>query len=173
MSAGPTGIDRCEPNLTPMLDMVLQLVMFFMLCANFIAEETNAMVKLPDASAARALDKTQDRTVFINLTFPGKDKFGADQPETLTFNSGTRKVACSNPLILQGELETQLKFDEARAMKTEKGKTDWAAGKGRSLVILRADLRHDYKKINEILGAARAAGYTDVQLRAIIKGNKF
>ena len=71
-----SGAERCEPNLTPMLDMVLQLVMFFMLVANFAAEETNAMVKLPDASAARILDKTQDRTAFINLTYPGKDKAG-------------------------------------------------------------------------------------------------
>ena len=165
--SGPSGPDRCEPNLTPMLDMVLQLVMFFMLCANFIAEETNALVKLPDASAARALDKNQDRAVFVNLTFPGKDKFGVDQPETMTFNAGTRKVACSNALVLQVELEAQMKFDEARAQKTEKGKTDWAAGKGRSLVIVRADLRHDYKKVNEILGAARSAGYNDIQLRAI------
>ena len=169
MSAGPTGIDRCEPNLTPMLDMVLQLVMFFMLCANFIAEETNAAVKLPDASAARTLDKTQDRTVFINLTFASNDKFGNPQPETLTFNSGTHKVACSNASILGDELASQMKLDEARANRTEKGKGDWLAGKGRSLVILRADMRHDYKKINEVLAAARGAGYTDIQLRAIQK----
>ncbi len=167
--SGPSGPDRCEPNLTPMLDMVLQLVMFFMLCANFIAEETNALVKLPDASAARALDKTQDRTVFINLTYPGPDKHGNLQPETLTFNGGTRKTACSNASQLGDELAAQMKLDEARAQRTEKGKTEWAAGKGRSLVILRADLRHDYKKINEILAAARGAGYTDIQLRAIQK----
>jgi len=169
MSGSLNHEKAAEPNLTPMLDMVLQLVMFFMLCANFIAEETNALVKLPDASAARPLDKTQDRTVFINLTYPGNDKFGNPQPETLTFNAGTRKVACSNASILGDELSTQIKLDEVRAQRTEKGKTEWAAGKGRSLVILRADLRHDYKKINEILAAARGAGYTDIQLRAIQK----
>ena len=70
----PANHDKAaEPNLTPMLDMVLQLVMFFMLCANFIAEETNAMVKLPNASAARILDKNTGQTIFINLTYPGKD----------------------------------------------------------------------------------------------------
>lgn len=166
MSA-PSGADRCEPNLTPMLDMVLQLVMFFMLCANFIAEETNAMVKLPDASAARILDKNQDRACFINLTFPGNDKFGVAQPETLTFNAGVRKVSCGSPLQLQEELSNQLKFDEARSQRTEAGRKEWSAGKGRSLVIVRADMRHDYKKVNEILTAARAAGYRDIQLRAI------
>ena len=159
--------ERCEPNLTPMLDMVLQLVMFFMLVANFAAEETNAMVKLPDASAARILDKTQDRTAFINLTYPGKDKAGVDQPKSLTFNAGVRRVACANSLILQGELETQYKLDKVHAEKTEKGRTEWAAGKGRSLIIVRADLRHDYKEVNEILAASRGAGYTDIQLRAI------
>ncbi len=164
----PANHDKAaEPNLTPMLDMVLQLVMFFMLCANFIAEETNAMVKLPNASAARILDKNSGQTIFINLTYPGKDKFGVDQPKTLTFNAGVRKVACSNSLQLQTELENQYKLDEARAQKKPEERAEWEAGRGRSIVILRADQRHDYKEINEILAAARAANYRDIQLRAI------
>ena len=167
MTASLNHEKAAEPNLTPMLDMVLQLVMFFMLCANFIAEETNAMVKLPDASAARILSKDAERTCFINLTYPGKDKFGVDQPKTLTFNAGVRKVACANSLVLQEELATQYKLDEAFAQKKPETRVEWDAGKGRSLVIVRADMRHDYKEVNEILGAARAAGYKDVQLRAI------
>ncbi len=167
MSGSMSSEKAAEPNLTPMLDMVLQLVMFFMLCANFIAEETNAMVKLPDASAARILDKNAERTCFINLTYPGKDKHGVDHPKTLTFNAGTRKASCSNSLQLQDELATQFKLDEAFAQKKPETKIDWDAGKGRSLVIVRADMRHDYKEINEILAAARGAGYKDIQLRAI------
>lgn len=167
MTASLHSEKAAEPNLTPMLDMVLQLVMFFMLVANFAAEETNAMVKLPNASAARILDKTAERTCFINLTFPGKDKFGVEQPRTLTFNAGTRKQQCSNAFQLQAELEQQYKLDEAYAQKKPETRAEWDAGKGRSLVIVRADMRHDYKEINEILGAARAAGYKDIQLRAI------
>ena len=51
MSHGST--EKCEPNLTPLLDLVLQLVMFFMLCANFVVEQTSDKIKLPEAEAAK------------------------------------------------------------------------------------------------------------------------
>ena len=41
MSHGSSSSDKCEPNLVPLLDMVLQLVMFFMVCANFVMEQVN------------------------------------------------------------------------------------------------------------------------------------
>ena len=44
--------DKCEPNFTPLLDLVLQLVMFFMLCANFVMDQTSVEIKLPDAIAS-------------------------------------------------------------------------------------------------------------------------
>ena len=57
MSAS-TSSDKCEPNLTPLLDMVLQLVMFFMLCANFVMEQVNESVKLPLAIVIEVCTKS-------------------------------------------------------------------------------------------------------------------
>src|SRR4029079_343313 len=49
MSQGPHTIasSDAEPNLVPLLDLVLQLVMFFMMCANFVMEENDQTIKLP------------------------------------------------------------------------------------------------------------------------------
>src|SRR5262249_7607229 len=69
MSHGST--EKCEPNFTPLLDLVLQLVMFFMLCANFVMEQSDASIKLPEAIAAKALDKNQDDVIFLNINKQG------------------------------------------------------------------------------------------------------
>ena len=60
MSHGST--EKCEPNFTPLLDLVLQLVMFFMICANFVMEQTSVEIKLPKAIAAKALEKPTRRS---------------------------------------------------------------------------------------------------------------
>src|SRR3954470_6910832 len=65
--------DKCEPNMTPLLDLVLQLVMFFMLCANFVMEQTNASIVLPEAIAAKTLQKEGgDHPIFLNINKEGK-----------------------------------------------------------------------------------------------------
>src|SRR5689334_18984497 len=79
MSHGNT--DKCEPNFTPLLDLVLQLVMFFMLCANFVMEQTAVEIKLPKAIAAKALDKTEEDVLFLNVNEQGKVLLTPDQRE--------------------------------------------------------------------------------------------
>src|SRR5262245_24674379 len=69
MSHGPS--DKCEPNLVPLLDMVLQLVMFFMVCANFVMEQVNESIKLPTAVAARPLDPNAQNIIFLNVDAKG------------------------------------------------------------------------------------------------------
>ena len=79
MSHGST--EKCEPNFTPLLDLVLQLVMFFMLCANFVMEQTSVEIKLPEAIAAKALDKNEDEPIFLNVSQQGKVLLTPDQRE--------------------------------------------------------------------------------------------
>src|SRR5438876_11908002 len=68
MSRFGTGLDdKCEPNLTPLLDVVLQLLMFFMMCVNFVTEQVNENVKLPDSQSATPMDKADVDVLFINL----------------------------------------------------------------------------------------------------------
>lgn len=66
-----TAESPSEPNLTPLLDMVLQLVMFFMLCANFVQQEVNETIKLPKATTAKSLDREQSYLLFINISEQG------------------------------------------------------------------------------------------------------
>src|SRR5207302_7756448 len=77
-----------EPNLVPLLDLVLQLVMFFMVCANFVMEQVNETIKLPPAIASKPLDKSGDKVLFLNINSDGKvllsalDAVGTDKEYT-------------------------------------------------------------------------------------------
>src|SRR5208337_696715 len=73
MSHGPSSSgSKAEPNLTPLLDMVLQLVMFFMMVCNFAMEQVNEEVKLPTAQSARPADKSEVEVLYLNLNSDGK-----------------------------------------------------------------------------------------------------
>jgi biopolymer transport protein ExbD len=58
---------KAEPNLTPLLDVVFQLITFFMLVINFSSENYDQRVRLPVAESARPVDDearvSEDRLV--------------------------------------------------------------------------------------------------------------
>jgi biopolymer transport protein ExbD len=148
MSHGST--EKCEPNFTPLLDLVLQLVMFFMLCANFVMEQTSVEIKLPEAIAAKALEKTDEDVFFLNVNQDGKVLLTPDQRE--------------------GNIDTldnaeQVKQYMIRAASREKART----GKDtpQAILILRVDFRTYFEKTYAIMKACRLAGYEKVQLRVI------
>ena len=47
---------KAEPNLTPMLDMVFQLITFFVLVINFKSAEIDFNLKLPVVGSARPVE---------------------------------------------------------------------------------------------------------------------
>ena len=51
----PGGGVKAEPNLTPILDMVFQLITFFMLVINFKAAELDLSLQLPVIGSAKPL----------------------------------------------------------------------------------------------------------------------
>ena len=56
MSASMSQGLKAEPNLTPLLDVVFQLITFFMLVINFSQDNYDSRIKLPVAGSARPLD---------------------------------------------------------------------------------------------------------------------
>ncbi|MFO0958926.1 MAG: biopolymer transporter ExbD [Isosphaeraceae bacterium] len=73
MSKSITSELSAEPDLTPLLDIVFQLITFFMLVINFSQDAYDARVKLPVAPSARPIDASQaaeDRLV-LNVNANG------------------------------------------------------------------------------------------------------
>jgi biopolymer transport protein ExbD len=136
--------------MTPLLDLVLQLVMFFMISANFVMEQTSVEVRLPEAISAKALDAKADTIIFLNINEKGQvvlppvDREGDN--DTL-----------DNPAQVEGYMK--------RRAAAEKLKT--RAEKPEATLILRIDKLCPFEKSYPIMKACRTAGYSNVQLRAI------
>src|SRR3954471_7064305 len=55
---GGDGGGTCDPPLTPLLDLVLQLLMFFIMCVNFASEQVSGDIKLPYSDSAKPIEKS-------------------------------------------------------------------------------------------------------------------
>src|SRR5947209_6112673 len=110
-----------EPNMTPLLDLVLQIVMFFMISANFVMEQVNEEITLPSAQMARPMDKGDSTYMFLNL-----DK------------DGRLTVPGRNPLVgpveMLGYLKREFEDAKRRAKPNAKGEAEV-----RVKVVIRAD----------------------------------
>src|SRR5215468_5358128 len=83
MHGASTNEIKAEPNLVPLLDLVFQLIMFFMVCVNFVSQQVNEDIKLPVAQSARPMDKTEVDVLFLNVDQSGKLIVpGREQPLT-------------------------------------------------------------------------------------------
>src|ERR1700740_3348899 len=59
-------VENVDPDLTPLLDLVMQLLMFFIVNVNFVKEQVSQDVKLPTSTSARPISKGDTGAIFIN-----------------------------------------------------------------------------------------------------------
>jgi biopolymer transport protein ExbD len=152
MSHGYTGGARnkdAEPNLVPLLDMVLQLIMFFVLCANFVMDQINEDIKLPQASTAKSLDRAEIDLIYLNVNEKG----------ALLPYDGDREPITSPQNIAQ---YLKRKFDYRKQTNSE-------AEAKKTLVIIRADAHATFDSVYRVMKAIKQAGFQRLQLRAMIK----
>src|SRR3990172_2672639 len=75
MSGSVSSDDNAEPNLVPILDMVFQLITFFMLVINFKTASLDLMITLPVVGTARPIDaKGQIDLLVLNVNKDGELK---------------------------------------------------------------------------------------------------
>jgi biopolymer transport protein ExbD len=73
MHTPSAGGIRATPNLVPLLDVVMQLIMFFMLTVNFVrTDQINESIDLPEAQSGVPLDKTVRQVLYLNMDKDGK-----------------------------------------------------------------------------------------------------
>src|SRR5690242_10208859 len=113
--------EKCEPNFIPLLDLVLQLVMFFMICANFVIEQTDVEIKLPKAIAAKAIEPTVESVIYLNVNEQGKVLL----PPTEQYRdaTGNETKTLDNPIQVEIYLKRKAKEDEGRGGVANKDKS--------------------------------------------------
>ncbi|HEY3967362.1 MAG TPA: biopolymer transporter ExbD [Planctomycetaceae bacterium] len=148
MSAVPSA-ENAEPNLTPMLDMVFQLVTFFMLVINFQAASLDMSLKLPIIGSARPADKGAEDLLVLNVNKAGKVMMYGNEQDPVTFVANEAK-------------EARLKL-ELSGKKVKKG------DELPSLVVVRADLGTPFEMLNKVLTECQSQGFRKFALRAMTK----
>jgi biopolymer transport protein ExbD len=144
------GSDSADINLTPLLDLVLQLIMFFMITVNFVrVDQINEEIALPIAQSAVPLDQTAEDYVFLNLNKEGKLVGSADDLDT--------------PEKIKNHLNREKESLERLARA--KGKT----GEVKIIVVLRAHKEARYRDVWHVLQQCQNAGYRKWQVRVITK----
>jgi biopolymer transport protein ExbD len=145
--------DSGEPNLTPLLDMVLQLVMFFMMVANFTMEEVNADIKLPVALSAHAMDKSDmEDVLYLNINQDGHMVVGG-RPK---------------PLVTAADIDDFLNEKKREFIDKAKAKGD-TSGKLNALIIIRGHKYADYKDVYKVMQQCKKNGFNRWQVRAMTK----
>ena len=140
---------KAEPNLTPILDMVFQLITFFMLVINFKSASLDLSLRLPIVGSARPVDtKGMEDLLILNITQEGK-------------------------LIVYGmpkDIDSYIAGEAQATRWAFRPKLDLKPGDELpSMVVIRADEATPFKLLNRVIKACQDNGYRRFALMAINK----
>jgi biopolymer transport protein ExbD len=139
---------KAEPNLTPILDMVFQLITFFMLVMTFKSAEIDFNLKLPVVGSARPV-KTDGRTGLLVLNVDQSGNVRTTQPirDLDSFIRVQSQATLIANHITPAELE--------------------AGGELPTTVVIRADRGTPFGKLNRVIKACQEGGFRKFALKAI------
>ena len=84
-------VDLAEGDLTPMIDMVFQLIAFFMVLINFAQTESNDRVKLPSSQLVKPPEVPLEFPIILHVAQDGEIILGGDDYTAETLSIGLRK----------------------------------------------------------------------------------
>ncbi|HEY2841886.1 MAG TPA: biopolymer transporter ExbD [Pirellulales bacterium] len=147
MSGG--NAESGAPNLTPILDMVFQLITFFMLVMNVKAASLDLAIKLPVLGSAIPTEAQELETLVLNISKDGKVKaYGSEQ----------------SPADL-----ARREADLARRKAQVAGKPLEPTDEIPITVVIRADRETPFHAINAIITDCQQNGFRRFQYRAMSK----
>jgi biopolymer transport protein ExbD len=148
-----TALDKAEPNLTPLLDVVFQLITFFMLVINFSNENYDARVRLPVAGSARPVEESEkaseDRLV-LNIDKQGHLLMSG---QLLPASKAIQEIKHQAQLVKLNLTAAGLKPDESGGLPTT--------------IILRADKDTPFSSLFTMISACQANGFRKFALKAM------
>lgn len=141
------SVDRADPNLTPLLDMVFQLITFFMLVINFKGASLDLSLKLPVVGSARPLERTARL-----------------EPLVLNVHADGSVTAFGQTIELDDFLAR-----EARQLQTHQKLVGADAAENPVTVVVRADRTTPFRIVNEVFSACQTHGYRKFSLNALTR----
>lgn len=136
-----------EPNLTPILDMVFQLITFFMLVISFKTASMDPGIRLPVVGSAQPKQKESERNfVVLNID-----------------TSGALKV--------YGEACDLEKYLAAEAIALRKHASDQVSAAAQAdlalAAVIRADRATPFTELNRVLAACKQHGFRNITFKIL------
>jgi len=135
----------CDPDMTPMIDITFQLVIFFMLTLNFAQLDQSERIKLPTSDLAKPADSPLETPILLQLTDQNTVLVGGDEVPVRQVRS-----------LLERERDA-IRASRHRSLEN-------------AVVIIRADRQAQTGKVQEIIQAAQEARFERFILRARERG---
>jgi biopolymer transport protein ExbD len=142
---------KAEPNLTPLLDMVFQLITFFMLVITFKSAEMDMSLELPVVGSARPVDtKGQRDLLVLNIDNTGNLKlFGRPVPDI------ERYIASESVRSQMSAGMTAADLEAGQELPTT--------------VVIRADRATAFKMLYRVIKACQDNGFRQFAFKALDK----
>lgn len=149
------GAANAELNMTPLIDVTFQLIIFFMLVNNIVAQETVQMIvpQLTDPKT-RELGEVDNRMV-VNIVPGPYDTADRKGENVLNIDGTAVKVIIGNREF--GPMDLQPMSDFLKEYK---------ASFPEGLILLRADAALNYESVQPVMSAVTAAGISKINLVA-------
>jgi biopolymer transport protein ExbD len=143
------GSDRLDPNLTPLLDIVLQLITFFMMLIHFGTkiEGATRAVRLPTTPAALPSSELAIDRLVVAIDAAGR----------LLVDGGAR----------EGEAADAWWAEQARRRRQGQEMVGGPGEELATLVVIRADKEAEYGRVRRTLERAQALGFAHFTLVVI------
>jgi biopolymer transport protein ExbD len=141
----PDHGENVDPDLTPMLDVVMQLLMYFIMCVNFLADEMTEDIKLPAGATARPIYKGEGDILLLGILSDGKVK---------VFGREAMDLPIAKQWLRNRYLEAENKSPDKQV---------------HTAIVLRADLNTSYETVYQVLNMCKSEGFRRFKLRAEIR----
>lgn len=150
MSASLSSASNAEPNLTPILDMVFQLITFFMLVINFKSASLDMTLKLPVVGSAKPVDtKGQEELLILNVDEKGDLKVYGVPKNIESYIAGEAQASLLKAKRTNPNLEAGAELP--------------------TTVVIRADRATPFKLLNRVIKACQDNGFRRFSLKAMDK----
>jgi biopolymer transport protein ExbD len=146
MASASRSALSAEPNLTPILDMVFQLITFFMLVISFKTAAMDPSVRLPVVGTARPQHgETERNFAVLNIDADGNLRLFGETHDL-------EQYLAAEALALR----------QAAQQPTSDAQSDFVLA-----AVIRADRETPFIAVNRVLAACKAHGFRNVTFKFI------
>ncbi len=133
---------RCDPDMTPMIDVTFQLIIFFMLTINFVTEDQSERIKLPESELAKPPEAPWESPIILQLT------------------------AAKPPTVIVGGDEVGLSLIRGILQREKQRLQELGRSAAKATIIIRADRDAQTGTLQKLIKECQDLGFERFVLRA-------